>query len=110
MADAPEIKWTGGSGTEYTYRLYKIGTSFGATPANYIFCKETTPNTWRAIYIGQAGDLNERFDNHHKMPCIKRHEATHICAHKSNPSEDERKAEEGDLIANYNPICNQAGT
>ena len=61
MTDAPEIKWIGKSGTGYTYWLYTIGTSFDAVPANYIFCKATPENKWRAIYIGQTGDLSDRF-------------------------------------------------
>ncbi len=61
----------------------------------------------RAIYIGETGDLSDRFDNHHRMPCIKREGATHICAHKSSDNESIRKAEEDDVIANYNPICNR---
>ena len=107
MADEPEVKWTGKSGREYTYWLYKIGTSFSAVPANYIFCEETTENKLRSIYIGQTGDLSERFDNHHRMPCIKREGATHICTHKSSSEEDVRMTEEADLIANYDPPCNR---
>jgi len=106
MAEAPEVVWTGISGKKYTYWLYKIGTTFNATPGNYIFCKQTE-KTLTAVYIGQTGDLSERFDYHHKMPCIKRNEATHICVHKSSKDEDVRKTEENDLIVNYNPICNR---
>jgi hypothetical protein len=107
MSDEPKIIWTGKSGKEYTYWFYKIGTAFDAVPANYIFCKETTENKVRAIYIGETGDLSERFDNHHRMSCIKREGATHVCAHKSSTDEDERRNEERDLIANYDPPCNR---
>ncbi|MBA7674844.1 hypothetical protein ES703_83069 [subsurface metagenome] len=107
MANEPKITWVGKSGKEYTYWFYTIGTTFTAVPANYIFCKETTGDKVQAIYIGQTGNLSERFDNHHRMPCIKREGATHICTHKSSDSEPTRKAEEDDLIANYNPICNR---
>lgn len=107
MFDEPLVTLVGKSGKKYTYMFFKIGEAFGAAPANYIFCKETTEGKMRAIYIGQTGNFSERFDNHHRMPCIKQEGATHICAHKSSSSEPTRKAEEDDLIAKYNPICNR---
>lgn len=106
MADEPTISWVGQSGTKYKYWMYAIGTTFSASPANYVFAKKTNDDTYRPIYIGETGDISERFDNHHKMPCIKRNGATHICTHDGNQTEVERRAEESDLIANYKPICN----
>jgi hypothetical protein len=106
MADLGSIVWIGKSGKKYTHWLYKMGTEFLATPANYIFCKQSG-NGYQAIYIGQTGNISERFDNHHKMPCITKNGATHICVHKSSESESERCVEESDLIENYQPICNQ---
>ena len=103
---AQTIEWKGKSGQAYTYHLYNIGTQMDPVPANYIFAKATEPNRFRAIYIGQTGDISERFDNHHKMPSIKKEGATHVCTHKSSTSETERQAEESDLIANYKPISN----
>ncbi len=104
MAEA--IDWVGKSGTKYRYWIYPMGQSFTAKPGNYIFAKETTPNKWRPIYIGQTSDLSARFDNHHKLPCIRKNEATHIHAHTNDAGEKARLAEEADLIANYDPICN----
>ena len=100
------IKWVGQSGKEYTYWIYDIGTSFGKAPANYVFAKFTKPDTLLAIYIGETEDISERFDNHHKMPCIRQNGAAHICVHKSSEDKEERCAEESDLIANYHPVCN----
>ena len=103
---ATECTWTGQSGKTYTYWIYDIGTPFKATPANYIFAKETESHKWGAIYIGQTGDLSERFDNHHKMPCIRRYGATHIHTHTSNDDETIRLAEEADLVQYCRPVCN----
>jgi len=106
MADAPSILWPGKSGTEYKYWIYTISTIFtDKKGANYIFAKETTKGSYRPIYIGQTGDLSERFDNHHKMPCIKRNEATHIHVHINN-NEANRLKEESDLMQKWNPVCN----
>ncbi len=103
MAD--RSKWQGGSGREYEYWIFPVGHGFSEQPANYIFAKVQT-NEWTPIYIGETGDLSDRFDNHHKMSCIRENGATHIHAHKSSANESERKAEEADLIANYNKVCN----
>ena len=100
------IKWTGKSRREYTYWIYKIGTSFGKSPANYVFAKETSPETLLAIYIGETEDISQRFDNHHKMPYISRNGATHICGHKSSEDKKVRCEEESDLISNHHPVCN----
>ena len=103
---AETILWKGDSGEEYKYWIYDLDDTHDAVPANYIFVKETKTNFYAPIYIGETEDISERFDNHHKMPCILRHEATHICARKSSEEERERKAEEADLIAQWHPPCN----
>lgn len=106
MADEGTIQWDGRSGRTYKYWIYKIGTTFEKAPGNYIFAKETKPNTFRPIYIGETEDLSERFDDHHKMPCIKQEGATHIHVHKNTGGETARQAEEADLVGRWNPICN----
>ena len=100
------IKWVGHSGKEYTYWVYDIGITFNKSPANYVFAKTTKSDTLRAIYIGETEDISERFDNHHKMTCIRDNGATHICVHKSSDDKKVRCEEESDLIANYHPVCN----
>jgi hypothetical protein len=102
----PTIKWPGKSGKTYQYWIYPLPPNFSSEPGNYIFAKQTSPGKWTPVYIGQTDDLSERFDDHHKMPCIKSHGATHIHAHKNTNGETTRKAEEADLIARWNPPCN----
>ena len=106
MADAPTIDWADKSGRTYRYWIYEYPASLKAEAGNYIFAKESTPGRWTPIYIGQTGNLDERFDDHHKMPCIKRNGATHIHAQMNNGGETARLAEEADLIARWNPTCN----
>jgi len=106
MTDEGTINWVGKLGTKYKYWIYKIDTTFTKSPANYVFAKKSTEGKFSNIYTGETGDISERFDNHHKMPCIKREGATHICVHSSSESKEVRKKEEGDIIANYNPVCN----
>ena len=106
MAEILTINWAGTSGKKYTYWIYEIGTSFKSIPGNYIFAKETKPNTWAAVYIGQTSDLSERLDNHDEMPCVKRNGGTHIHAHVNNGEPAVRLAEERDLISRWSPTCN----
>ena len=106
MADRT-IDWRGRSGKTYRYWIYDIGTQFTANEAgNYVFARESPANTFTEIYVGQTGDLSERFEFHHKMPCIRQKGATHITVHTNNAGEAVRRAEEADLIAYRKPACN----
>jgi hypothetical protein len=105
MAKIGDINWYGKSGTKYMYEIYLIGTKFTAVPGNYVFARLDN-GTYYAVYAGQTGDLSERFDNHHKMPCIKANKATRICVHSSSSSEKIRLGEESDVIAQWTPTCN----
>ena len=105
MADTPTIQWPGASGKSYKYWIYPIGHSLKAEAGNYIFAYESRPGSYTPVYIGQTGDLSERFDNHHKAVCIKNAGATHIHAHLNTKKQD-RLDEESDLIAKWKPTCN----
>lgn len=100
MPEYQEIQWTGASGKKYTYYIWKLPVDFSPDQnGNYIYSKLNENNKWVPIYIGQ-GDLKQRTDNHHQAPCIKRKGATHIHVHL-NVKEEDRTAEEKDLLANY---------
>ena len=101
------IDWSGKSGETYRYWIYDIGETFKELPGNYIFAKETKPNIFSPIYIGETENLKERLvSSHEKMPCIERNGVTHICTHTSDQNEATRRAEESDLIELWQPICN----
>lgn len=107
MANSEKVVWTGKSGTEYSYWIHSKDTKFeDEVPANYIYAVSGTTG-WIAIYVGETGDISDRpLDTHHKKGCIESNGATHIHVHKSSNDEDTRRAEEADLVANYNPPCN----
>ena len=101
------ISWAGLSGQSYKYWIYPIGTSFNALPGNYIYTRETQPDTFVPIYIGETENLAERtLSTHHKRDCINRNGATHIHVHESSNSVYTRRAEEKDLVERWNPCCN----
>lgn len=100
------ITWEGESGNNYKYWILPIDSSFKDEPGNYIFAKETEPNTWVAVYIGQTDSLKKRLENHNEDSCVQRNGATHIHAHTNSSGEDARKSEEQDLIPKWKPTCN----
>ena len=81
MASEGTINWPGKSGAEYKYWIYPIDTTHRKIAGNYVFAEKMRSGKFRAIYIGETGDMSERFDNHHKMPCITKQGATHITTH-----------------------------
>jgi len=111
MAKLGAIIFTGASGTKYNFDVYSIDTKFDDVGAVYFFTKRIKKDGQdkythtKHIYVGQTGDLSERFEDHHKMPCIKKNGANCICIHvESNASK--RTEIESDLIAAYKPVCN----
>lgn len=101
-----EAVWFGAMGKEYTYEVYSLTEDLPGEPGNYIFAREE-PTQWVALYVGQTSDLYTRLRNgHHKRGCAALYGLTHIHAHVNHRGEDARLAEEGALIANYGPECN----
>ena len=109
MAKIGTLTLTGASGTKYTFNVYPYDTEFKAIGAVYYISKRTEKTdgsgSHAEIYIGETGDLSERFDNHHKEPCFKKHNANCISIHQES-NEDKRLKIEEDLIDAYNPPCN----
>lgn len=68
--------------------------------------KKLPAGNYSILYIGQTGDLSERFDNHHQAACFTRNGKTHI-AIRAESSEQKRLAIETDLIRNYQTSCNK---
>lgn len=106
MGKIGEIEWDGITGKKYRYHIYPIAESHNAVPANYLFAKKNADGQYSPIYVGETGDISERFDSHHKMPCIKQRGATHLCTHKSSEDATVRRLEEQDIKKKLHPPCN----
>jgi len=109
MGKLGTILFKGKTENEYSFNVYSFDTDFKAIGAVYFVTKRVekpdgTGNHTR-IYVGQTGDLSERFDNHHKQECFDKHNANCICVYTES-DEDTRLEIESDLIDNYNPPCN----
>jgi len=102
----PEIYWEGKSGTTYGYWIHKIGTEFKDQAGNYIYAKQTQPNTWSPIYIGQTISQRDRLADHERKACALRHGAIHIHAHTTPGGKTNRMEEESDIIDKWSPVCN----
>jgi hypothetical protein len=110
MGKLGTVTFTGNSGAKYGFNVYSLDTDFKEIGAVYFFTKRVKKENGKFthtkhIYVGQTEDLSERFDNHHAMPCIKRHGTNCICVH-SESSESKRRQIEDDIIAAYTPTCN----
>ena len=105
MADVLTIDWPGQSGKTYPYWIYTIGTTMYEEPGNYIFVKQTEPNKWGALYVGQTDNLNEGLGSQEKLACVLQNEGTHVCTHTSSKDEDVRRQEETDLIERWGQKC-----
>ena len=99
------VKAKGASGTSYSFDVYPWGTSFKALGAVYLVLKKSSAGNYTILYVGQTGNLSERFDDHHKDTCFSRNSRTHIGI-KPESSERKRLAIETDLVENYKPTCN----
>lgn len=98
------ISLRGISGASYEFWIYSWGQEFKAVGGVYTVLR-AEGGSFRVLYIGQTGDLSERFENHHKAGCFDRNRKTHIAA-MTESSESRRLMVEKDLIAGYNPGCN----
>lgn len=105
MAKVDTIAAKGASGTSYSFDVYLWGTNFKALGAVYLVLKKSSDGKYTILYVGQTGDLGERFDDHHKGACFNRNGRTHIGI-KPESVEKTRLAIETDLVRNYNPVCN----
>jgi len=95
----------GASGTAYEFEVHAWGTQLRAIGGVYLVLKKPPSDDYKVLYVGQTGDLSERFDNHHKESCFTRNGRTHIGA-RVEESEARRLAIEADLIRKYSPPCN----
>jgi predicted GIY-YIG superfamily endonuclease len=104
MAAEDRVTVTGQSGTTYDFEVYPWGTSFNPVGGLYLVLRKQASN-YSILYIGQTGDLSERFDNHHQAQCFNRNGKTHIAV-RVEASEQKRLVIETDLIRNYKTSCN----
>ncbi len=95
----------GRSGAAYEFTVYPWRTECKPIGGVYAVLKLRTDDRYDVLYIGETGNLSERFDSHHKAQCFDRNGKTHlgVC---TESSQQRRLTIERDLIDNYKPPCN----
>ena len=89
----------------YRFYLFRIAARLGSGSGCYAFIKKPTKTGHPIVYIGETGDLSERFDSHHKAQCIERNGATMIGIHRTSSKAHAQRVE-ADLLRFYSPVCN----
>jgi hypothetical protein len=110
MAKYGTVTYTGKSGKKYEFTAYSWDTEFKENYGAVYFITKRSPNndggnSHTRIYVGQTGDLSERFDDHHKANCFSSKGANCKCIYGESNKES-RLAIERDLIEAYDPPCN----
>jgi len=105
MVKQATVTLTGASGRNYDFEVYPWDTQFNHVGAVYCVLRRKPEGNFNIIYIGQTGDLSERFGDHHKQQCFDRNGKTHIGVYPE-PSEARRLTIEADLLGKYKPACN----
>jgi hypothetical protein len=105
MAAEDKVTVRGKSGVTHEFEVYRWGTTFYPVGGLYLVLKKQPTGKYDLLYVGQTGDLSERFDNHHKQTSFDRHGKSHIAV-KGEGAEKNRLSIESDLIQNYQPVCN----
>jgi len=105
MAAEDKVTAKGASGAQHDFAVYPWGTTFSAVGGLYLVLKKQLTGNYDLLYVGQTGDLSERFDHHHKQPSFDRHGKTHIAV-KGEGVASTRLTIEADLIRSYQPVCN----
>jgi hypothetical protein len=103
MAKLGSMMIKGASGTTYEFTVYSGDTLFKPVGSVYVVSKRTPKRDGGGehdfLYIGEAGDLSERFDDHHKQRCFDTHGANCISV-LPKTREDERLRIEEDILGN----------
>ena len=96
----------GASGTSYRFTVYPWGTNFNPVSAVYLILRKEYPSgSYTILYVGQTGDLSDRFNNHHKQQCFDSNRKSHIGVLMEG-SEPRRLNIEADLLGYYQTACN----
>jgi hypothetical protein len=77
------VKWPRPNGLSYDFRIVPMGARLPAGGGIYIFCRQTVPGNWSALYVGKSSDLDNRAGSgvrtHHAYGPSIRAGATHVC-------------------------------
>jgi hypothetical protein len=109
MPSLGKTAFKGASGRVYGFKVYALGTHFRKLSGVYVITNRshTSDGGHRhlPLYVGQTEDLSQPFGEHRKADSFLEHGANCVCL-LSDTSEESREAKEKDLIAAFQPVCN----
>ncbi len=94
----------GDSDEEYDFEVDSLGADLDSESGVYAVTRQEDDEQV-VLYIGQTGDLSDRFKRHHKAECFDEHDADCLCIHRDRRKKSRLK-KESDLIKGYRPVCN----
>lgn len=105
-----EVTWRGASGNSHNFQTVPFGTNFNPVSGVYIFCRQTQPGKWQALYVGETQSfsqrLNERINSHEGFRRAQRMGMTHIGV-LVVPGQQNRLRTETDLRHGLKPPANE---
>ena len=100
---------TGASGTKYSFDVYPDGQSLPAIAGVYYVSlrepKQSDGYSHHKVYIGESKNVADRLAGHEKENCFETHKANCVSVHAESNAQS-RVNKEADLIASYEPPCN----
>lgn len=106
------VTWRGASGNSYDFEIYPDGQTFNPVSAVYTFCRNISPDSWQAIYVGETGSLRQRLNMgisaHEGYARAKQLSMTHIGVMLVH-GDGERLRVETDLRNGLLPAANAQG-
>ena len=95
-----------------TIGKYNFQGPFGSTPnlknqsgVYAILGRNSQPESWTVVDIGESGTVRERVENHDRAPCWKRQGYSQLAAAAYYCPEAQRMRIEQELRAQFNPPC-----
>ena len=109
MASLGKAMFKGDSGTQYRFKVFPLGTRFHSLSGIYMIAyRAHAPqggHRHKVLYVGNTEDFSQPFEKHRKAKDLVKLGANCICV-QSDKSEKSRQEKELDLIAAFNPACN----
>jgi hypothetical protein len=99
---------TGASGRSYFYTPYPWATRWRADPANYAFGRpDAETGEWHIVYVGETANLLGRMRTHARWEAAAKLGCSHVLVNLNAGGMTARRAEEQDLILQYQPPLNE---
>jgi hypothetical protein len=109
MPSLGKTAFKGASGQVYGFKVYALGTHFRKLSGVYVVTTRSSTaaggHRHRPLYVGQTEDLSQPLGRHRKAGVFREHGANCVCL-LSDASKESRVAKERDLIAAFQPVCN----